>query len=56
MKLLPELFVYVYVALRRALQQRYKSSFPGNISVLEFFSIESALKAISSDYGPNQEY
>ena len=28
---------------------------PGNISVLEFFSIESSLKAISSDYGSNKE-
>ena len=53
MKLLPELFVYVYVALRRALQQRER--FPGNISVLEFFSIESSLKAISSDYGSNKD-
>ena len=26
-----------------------------NISVLEFFSIESSLKAISSDYGSNKE-
>ena len=32
-----------------------KSRFPGNISVLEFFSIESSLKAISSDYGSNKE-
>ena len=55
MKLLPVLFVYVYVALRRALQQRENSRFPGNISVLEFFSIESSLKAISSDYGSNKE-
>ena len=55
MKLLPELFVYVYVALRRALQQRKKFRFHGNISVLEFFSIESSLKAISSDYGSNKE-
>ena len=38
-----------------ALQQRYKSRFPGNISVLELFSIESSLKAISSDYGSNKE-
>ena len=29
--------------------------FPGNISVLELFSIESSLKAISSDYGSNKE-
>ena len=45
----------VYVVLRRALQLRSKSRFPGNISVLEFFSIESSLKAISSDYGSNKE-
>ena len=49
MKLLPELFVYVYVAVKIPLR------FPGNISVLEFFSIESSLKAISSDYGSNKE-
>ena len=28
---------------------------PDNISVLEFFLIESSLKAISSDYGSNKE-
>ena len=28
----------------------------GYVSVLEFFSIESYLKAISSDYGSNKEY
>ena len=57
MKLPPELFVYVLVALSRALQQQEKSRFPGNmnISVLEFFSLESSLKAISSDYGSNKE-
>ena len=33
----------------------HKSHFPGNISVLEFFSIESSLKAIPSDYGSNKE-
>ena len=49
MKLQPELFVYVYVAVKIPLR------FPGNISVLEFFWIESSLKAISSDYGSNKE-
>ena len=39
MKLLPEFFVYAYVAVKIPLR------FPGNISVLEFFSIESSLKA-----------
>ena len=33
-----------------------KIPLPGNILVLEFFSIESSLKAISSDYGSNKEY
>ena len=33
-----------------------KSRFPGNISVLEFFSIESSLKGISSDFESNKEY
>ena len=28
----------------------------GYVSVLEFVSIESYLKAISSDYGSNKEY
>ena len=32
-----------------------KIPLPDNISVLEFFSIESSLKAISSDYGSNKE-
>ena len=32
-----------------------KIPLPGNISVLEFFSIESSLKALSSDYGSNKE-
>ena len=32
-----------------------KIPFPGNISVLEFFPVESSLKAISSDYGSNKE-
>ena len=49
MKLLPELFVYVYVAVKIPLRS------PGNISVLELFWIESSLKAISSDYGSNKE-
>ena len=39
----------VYVAVKIPLR------FPGNISVLEFFSIESSLKATSSDYGSNKE-
>ena len=32
------------------------SSTLGYVSVLEFVSIESYLKAISSDYGSNKEY
>ena len=56
MKLLPELIVLrVCGATPRSIQQRLKSRFPGNISVLEFFSIESSLKAISSNYGSNKE-
>ena len=56
MKLLPEFLVYLLVcgAMPR-FTAVVKILLPGNISVLEFFSIESSLKAISSDYGSNKE-
>ena len=55
LKLLPELFVYIMWATPR-FTAAVKIPLPGNISVLEFFSVESSLKAISSDYGSNKEY
>ena len=57
MKLLPETLCFTcmwrYAALYTAVVKNPASH--GNISVLEFFSLESSLKAISSDYGSNKE-
>ena len=55
MKLLPELCLRVCGATPRFTAVVKIPLRPGNISVLEFFSIENSLKVISSDYGSNKE-
>ena len=56
MKFLPEFFVYVYVrgAMPRS-TAAVKIPLPRQHFSSRIFSIESSLKAISSDYGSNKE-